>query len=85
MLPQLFTAGVFAPMNELPPILNILSHISPMRYAVDLTRGVFYSGHPDYAHTVAYSPMVNLTVMSVLFVVFLVAGTYTFVKRERDR
>jgi ABC-2 type transport system permease protein len=85
MLPQLFTAGVFSPMNDLPPVLSILSHISPMRYAVDLTRGVFYAGNPEAQFTVAYSPAVNLVIMSVLFVVFLVAGTYTFVKRERDR
>jgi hypothetical protein len=30
-------------------LLDILSKISPLRYAVDLTRGIFYAGQPEYA------------------------------------
>ena len=36
MLPQFFLAGVFNPIKVLPWYLELLSLISPMRYAVDL-------------------------------------------------
>jgi len=85
MLPQLFIAGVFAPLQNLPWYLNILSLISPLRYAVDLARGVFYAGTPTYDQVVLESPAVNLAVMSVMFVVFLVVGTSMFVRKERNR
>ena len=40
-LPQFFTAGVFVPINNLPLPLEIISLLTPLRYAVDLTRGLF--------------------------------------------
>src|SRR5512140_294770 len=42
MLPQFFLAGVFNPIRSLPWYLDVLSRLSPMRYAVDLTRDSFY-------------------------------------------
>src|SRR5207244_13094288 len=51
MLPQFFLAGVFNPISNLPLPLDILSKISPMRYAVDLMRDVYYgsgSGIPVF-------------------------------------
>src|SRR5205823_4814606 len=36
MLPQYFLAGVFNPIQRLPWYLDVLSRISPLRYAVDL-------------------------------------------------
>ena len=38
MLPQFFLAGIFNPIQHLPLPLDILSHLAPMRYAVDLLR-----------------------------------------------
>jgi ABC-2 type transport system permease protein len=85
ILPQYFLAGVFNPIDSLPPYLDVLSHISPLRYAVGLVRGVFYSGTPDYAKVVLEPPLLDLAVTVALFVVFLTAGTYLFVRRERNR
>jgi ABC-2 type transport system permease protein len=85
MLPQLFIAGVFAPLSNLPWYLGLLSAISPMRYAVDLARGVFYAGHPDYDKVVLQSPAFNLAVIGLMFAVFLVIGTFLFVRRERNK
>jgi ABC-2 type transport system permease protein len=85
MLPQFFLAGVFNPIKVLPPYLEILSLLSPMRYAIDLARGVFYAGHPEYTEVVLQPPLVNLTIMAALFTVFLIAGTFLFVRRERNR
>jgi len=69
----------------LPPYLDVLSRIAPMRYVVDLTRGVFYNGQSQYAQVVAESPLVNLFVIAALFSIFLVAGTWLFVRGERNR
>jgi ABC-2 type transport system permease protein len=85
LFPQFFTAGVFNPIKVLPPVLEFLSRISPMRYAVDLTRNVFYAGHPDYVNVTLDSPALNTAVVVALFVVFLIAGTAVFVRNERNR
>jgi ABC-2 type transport system permease protein len=85
MLPQFFLAGVFNPVKILPLPLEILSMLSPMRYAVDLARGTFYLGQPEYEKVVLQPPAVNLAIMGAMFVVFLVAGTVLFVRREQNR
>jgi ABC-2 type transport system permease protein len=85
ILPQFFLAGVFNPIQVLPWYFDILSRLSPMRYAVDLTRNFFYVGHPDYEKVVLDSPLFNLAVMTILFLVFLVVGTFLFVRSERNR
>lgn len=85
MLPQYFLAGVFAPIDNLPWYLDIFSRISPMRYAVDLTRSVFYRGLPEYSAVVLQEPLSTLVVITGLFGVFLVVGTFLFVRKERNR
>ncbi len=85
MLPQLFLAGVFTPIQNLPWLLDILSRISPMRYAVDLARGMFYTNSPEYQSVVLSHPFFNLTVIFISFAVFVSAGTWLFVRHERDR
>lgn len=84
MLPQFFTAGVFNRIDSLPPVLDLLSRISPMRYAVDLMRGVFYADRADAASAVLVSPAANLALMTLLFGIFLVIGTARFVRRETE-
>lgn len=85
IFPQFFLAGVFTPIKVLPLPLLILSRLSPMTYAVDLFRGVYYWGNPDYDKIVLFPTWLNLMVVGVAFAVFLVVGTYLFVKQERDR
>ncbi len=85
MFPQFFLAGVFAPVKVLPWFLEVLSRISPLRYAVDLARSAFYIGNPDYDKVVLDPPIVNAVVMASLFVVFIVVGTALFVRAERNR
>lgn len=84
-LPQYFLAGVFNPIQVLPGWLDVLSRLSPLRYAVDFTRGVFYADTPEYTHTVIASPALNLAVMTAMFAVFLVVGTVMFARGERNR
>jgi len=85
MLPQYFLAGIFNPIKVLPPYLEVLSRISPMRYAVDLARAAFYAGRPESARVVLDSPVLDLAVIGGMFAVFLVVGTALFVRSERNR
>ena len=85
LLPQFFLAGVFNPINVLPWYLEILSLISPLRYVVDLFRGVVYMGRPEYHKVVLLDPEINLMVMALMFAVFVVTGTALFVRRETNR
>jgi ABC-2 type transport system permease protein len=85
MLPQFFLAGVFNPVKVLPWYLDLLSRLSPMRYAVDFVRGVFYTGQAEYSEVILQGPVFNFALMAVLFWVFLVVGTFLFVRGERNR
>ena len=85
MLPQYFLAGVFNPIVNLPPYLDVLSRVAPLRYCVDLVRAAYYAGRPDYASVVVDSPAVTLVVSAVMFAVCLGVGTVVFVRRERNR
>jgi ABC-2 type transport system permease protein len=85
LLPQYFLAGVFTPIQALPWFLDLLSRLAPLRYAVDLVRGVFYAGEPDYSLVVLDPVAFNLLVCAALFGTFLVVGTFLFVRRERNR
>jgi ABC-2 type transport system permease protein len=85
MLPQFFLAGVFNPITVLPWYLEILSLLSPMRYVVDIFRGIAYAGHSEYHKVVLFDPMTNLIAMAAMFAVFIVAGTALFVRRETNR
>lgn len=85
MFPQYFLAGVFSPIKELPIYLDVLSKLSPMRYAVDFIRGLYYGGKPEYAKVVLNSPGFNLVILVIMFLVFVSVGTYLFTRNERNR
>lgn len=85
MLPQFFLAGVFNPIHDLPGPLAALSALSPIRYAVEITRNVFYGLQPGVPAP-AISPIaLNLAVIAISFVVFIAIGTFLFVRAERNR
>jgi ABC-2 type transport system permease protein len=82
MLPQFFLAGIFNPIQNLPPVLDILTKIAPMRYAVDLMRDIYYgsgSGVP------IFDLPTNLAIIGAEFAVFMLIGTAGFVRAERNR
>lgn len=85
IFPQFFLAGVFNPITHLPPVLFVLSRIAPMTYAVDLFRGLYYFGKPEYGKVVLHSPLLNLAIISAIIVCLLIIGTAIFVSRERNR
>ena len=83
MLPQIFLSGVFTPIGDLPIVLDVLSRLSPMRYAVDLARGIYYAGTTEYDSVVLVDPTVNLVVIFGLCSTFVILGTWLFVRNER--
>jgi ABC-2 type transport system permease protein len=85
LFPQFFLAGVFTPVKNLPLYLLVLSRISPMTYGVDLVRGIYYSGRPEFNRLVIFNPFINLAIVGALFLVMLTVGTYFFVRNERNR
>jgi len=82
LLPQFFLAGIFNPIQNLPLPLDILSHIAPMRYAVDLLRDGYYG---STSRIVLSDATTNLAIIGGLFVAFMVVGTFLFVRAERNR
>ena len=83
MLPQIFLSGEFTPIGDLPIVLDVLSRLSPMRYAVDLARGIYYEGKTEYNSVVLTEPSINLIVIFGLFSTFVIFGTWLFVRNER--
>jgi ABC-2 type transport system permease protein len=84
-LPQYFLAGLISPINNLPWYLELASLASPMRYVIDLARGVVFAGSADYKRVVLLSPVTNVAVLALLFAVFMIVGTTLFVRRETNR
>ncbi len=85
LFPQFFLAGVFNPIFNLPLPILIASRIAPMTYAVDLLRNIYYWGTPEYAKVVLFSPILDIAVVVTESILFLVIGTYIFVRNERNR
>ncbi|HET7030186.1 MAG TPA: ABC transporter permease [Candidatus Limnocylindrales bacterium] len=85
LLPQFFLAGVFNPIHDLPLPLAILSALSPLRYAVELMRNVVYGLQPGVPAPATTPISINAAVIAVSFLGFLVAGTFLFVRSERNR
>jgi len=85
LFPQFFLAGVFNPIQHLPLPIFIASRISPMTYAVDLLRSIYYFGKPEYADVVLFNPLIDLTVVIGFGLLFVCIGTFLFVRNERNR
>jgi ABC-2 type transport system permease protein len=85
MLPQFFLSGAFTPIQVLPPYLDILSRLMPMRYAIDMARSIFYIGRPEYSKVVLAGPGLNFAIIGGAFLLFMVVGTFLFVRGERNR
>ena len=85
IFPQFFLAGVFNPVKDFPFYLAILSKISPMTYAVDLLRSVYYRGAPEAGMVTLHTPATNLLIIALMFTVLLSVGTFFFARNEKNR
>jgi ABC-2 type transport system permease protein len=85
MLPQFFLAGVFNPIHALPPVLAVLSAISPMRWAVEAARHLYYAVQPGLERPVLSPMPLVAAVIGGSFLIFIIVGTALFVRAERNR
>lgn len=81
---QFFLAGIFNPIQNLPPVLFVISRISPLTYAVDLVRGIVYWGSAEYSKVVLHDPWFNLGILVSMCFVFFIIGTYIFTRAEKS-
>ena len=84
-LPQFFLAGSFNPIKNLPWYLDIVSHVAPLRYAVDLVRSAYYGDSDAAAFAVLADPAFTVTLIAIATLVMLSIGTLLFVRSERNR
>jgi len=85
IIPQYVLGGVLVPLSGTSHYLDVLAHLMPMWYVVELTRAAFYAGTPGYRQVVSGSPLLDAAVTAALFVVFMIAGAAVFGYRERTR
>jgi ABC-2 type transport system permease protein len=85
MFPQMFLSGALIPIGNSTGWVNVLVHLMPATYAVDLMRGVFYYGTPTYGQVVLYDPLIDLTVTVVVSIALFILGTIFFARSERNR
>src|SRR5437763_292514 len=81
LLDYVFT-GVLAQTVWQSSAPGLISLLAPMRYAVDLIRDAYYG---STSPVVLSSATTNLLIIGALFVVFMVLGTFLFVRAERNR
>ena len=74
IIPQYVLGGVLVPLRGTAPYLNVIAHLMPMRYVVELTRAAFYAGTPGYRRVVSGSPWLDAVVTAGLFAVLMAAG-----------
>jgi ABC-2 type transport system permease protein len=84
LFPQIFLSGVFSPINQLPPILLVLSRLMPLTYIVDLGRNLFYLGSPERELVIIHSTEFNIAILILLFVAFISIGTFVFTRNSRN-
>jgi len=85
IIPQYVLGGVLVPLRGTAFYLDVVAHLMPMRYVVELTRAAFYAGTPGYGQVVSGSPLADAAVTAALFAVFMAAGSAVFGYRERTR
>lgn len=85
LFPQFFLAGVFNPIKGNPFPYQVLTHLAPMTYAVDLLRSIFYHNRPEGALTILHSTSINTTAVIGFSLIFFILGTKRFISRERNR
>jgi ABC-2 type transport system permease protein len=85
IIPQYVLGGVLVPLHGVPGYLDIIAGAMPLRYAVDLIRGVYFHGTPGYRQVVTISPVLDAAVIGGLFATAMTAGALIFDYRERAR
>lgn len=73
--PISFLSGAYYPLVNVPILLELLAKLDPLSYGVDGLRGALIG-------TYRFSPLIDVTVLSVATLVLLVIGSYLFSRIE---
>jgi ABC-2 type transport system permease protein len=71
MYPMLALSGLFVPVESLPPILQSVSRLLPLTYAVSLMRGIWH-GESWSSHSV------DVAVLTAMFLGFTAVSSRVF-------
>jgi len=85
IIPQYLLAGVLVPLRGVSAWLGVVSAAMPLRYLVDLTRAVYYSGTSSYGEAVTGALVGDVVLVVGFTAVFLLCGGLLFSYRERSR
>lgn len=73
VMPLFFLSGALFPLSGLPKVLSVVTKINPLSYGIDALRVLLVNaGH--------FSLGLDVTVLSLVTLVFLAAGSYLFSK-----
>lgn len=75
IMPLFFLSGALFPLKNLPIVLDIITRINPMTYAVDGLRGAL----TGVSH---FGVLTDVTVLVLIATLFLAIGSYLFSKIE---
>lgn len=85
IIPQYVLGGVLVPLRGVPGYLDVIAGAMPLRYAVDLVRGIFFHGTPSYRQVVTANPVLDAAIVGGVFAAAMTAGALIFDYRERTR
>ncbi len=88
IFPLIFLAGVFFPVNSVPPWLEVLAKLNPLTYGVDAIRQIFLGpaaaaaglGVTIFGHTMTIAE--DILVVGVLGAILLGAAVWAFRRQE---
>jgi ABC-2 type transport system permease protein len=73
VMPIFFLSGALFPLNDLPKVLSFVTRLDPLTYGIDGLRGALIGANQ-------FDTLTSLSVLSVVAVLFLVIGGYSFSK-----
>jgi ABC-2 type transport system permease protein len=73
--PLFFLSGALFPLDGLPKALSIIARLDPLSYGIDAFRSLLLAK----SH---YGPALDITVLSIVTLIFLGLGSYFFSKME---
>lgn len=73
IMPLFFLSGALFPLNNLPRVIDIISHLNPLTYGVDALRATLIN-------TAHFGLGLDILVLSILSLIVLSVGSYLFSK-----
>jgi len=75
MFPSMLLSGFVFPIDSMPPIIQVVTFINPMRYMMNILRGIFLKGNGPA------ELLGDLTALALIGVAVIMLSTMRFRKR----